>query len=313
MNISPRQLRMMLVLSECLNFSTAAEQLLMTQPSLSKAIRELESLLGLPLFERTTRQVRLTPGGKRIVSIARGVLGEYEAGLQRLQSSADHEALQLAVASWPSLAHVVLPAVCVAIEQRFPGVQISLHDSDNSSCIQQVLDHQVDFALASVVTSHPELGYRELLRDRFVVLASGKWRRQVPPRVSLDDLMGLPLITLTDASTAKRYMDTAYLKRGIEYRPKLQVDQATTVVGLVKKEMGVGIMPYLGIVPVMSTRGMQVSEIIDGPLRSLGIVTRRKGKPSTVALAAVEHAERVCQELTVRYPGFILPPSRKTR
>lgn len=303
---------MFLALSESLNFSKTAEKLLMTQPSLSKAIQELESTLGLPLFERTTRSVRLTPGGRRMASIARGVLGAYEAGLQRLRSSSEHEALQLAVASWPSLAYVVFSQVCAAIEQRFPGAQISLHDHANSMCLQRVLDHQVDFALASA-PSHPDLAYKELLRDRFVLLSSGRWRKQIQPRMRLDDLLGLPLITLTDASTAMRYMDAAYLQRGIEYCPKMQVEQATTVAGLVKKEVGIAVMPYLGIVPILGTRGMQISEIVDGPLRSIGIVTRRNANPSALALAALRQTERVCHELIEKRSGFILPPSQRKR
>lgn len=314
MNVSPRQLRMFLALSESLNFSKAAEKLLMTQPSLSKAIQDLEFTLGLPLFERTTRSVRLTPGGRRIASMARGVLGEYEAGLHRLQSSAEREALQLSIAAWPSLAHVVLPEVCAAIEQRCHGAQVSVHDYANSACIQRVLDHQVDFALASVAPSHPDLSYKELLRDRFVLLSSGKWRKQVQPPVRLEGLLHLPLITLTDASTAMRYVSAAYLQRGIEYRPKMQVDQATTLAGLVKKEVGIAVMPYLGILPILGTRGMQTSEIVDGPLRSMGIVTRRNGNPTSLALAAMQQTEVVCQALIEKHSGFVLAPSqRKSR
>ena len=62
MNISPKQLRMFLALSESLNFSKTAEQLFMTQPSLSKVIRDLEATLGLALFERTTRSGRRATG-----------------------------------------------------------------------------------------------------------------------------------------------------------------------------------------------------------------------------------------------------------
>jgi len=300
---------MFLALSESLNFSKTAESLLMTQPSLSKAIQDLEAELGLPLFERTTRSVRLTPGGRRLAAIARDILGEYEAGLQRLQSSAEREAQQLAIASWPSLAHVVLPEVCAAIEQRFHGAHISVQDCANSACIQRVLNHQVDFALASVAPTHPDLDYKALMRDRFVLLSCGQWRKRVQARMRLDDLLDLPLITLTDASTAMRYMYAAYLQRGIEYRPHMQVDQATTVAGLVRKEVGVAVMPYLGIIPILGTRGMQISEIVDGPLRSVGIVTRRVGKPSAVALAAMQQVAQVCGKLIEKGEGFILAPS----
>lgn len=304
---------MFLALSESLNFSKTAEQLFMTQPSLSKAIQELESTLGLALFERTTRSVRLTPGGERMVALARSILGEYESGLLRMQSSAEREARQLAIAAWPSLAHVVLPEVCAAMERSFPASMVSVYDSANSACIQRLLNYQVDFALATAAPSHPDLQYHELMRDRFVVLASGKWRRQLPERLLLHDMLSLPLITLTDASTAMRYMSAAYLQRGVEYRPKMQVDQVTTIAGLVKQEVGVAVLPYLGVMPILSTRGVQMSEIVDGPLRSVGIVMRRTGHPSAIALAAMQEVKRVCTTLIEQYPGWLLAPSAARR
>lgn len=310
MNISPKQLRMFLALSESLNFSKTAERLFLTQPALSKAIQELESALGLPLFERTTRSVRLTPGGARMATLARSILGEFEAGLQRMQSSAEREALQLAIACWPSLAYVVLPDVCAALERRFRAPQVAVHDCANSACLQRLIDHQADFALASVAPSHPDLAYEELLRDRFVVLASGKWRKQIQPRMHLDELLALPLITLTNASTAMRYMSAAYLQRGIEYRPKMQVDQPATVAGLVKKEVGVAVLPYLGVMPILGMRGVQMSEIVDGPLRSVGIVTRRLGHPTAVALTAMEEVRATVQQLMTRHAGWVMPAAR---
>lgn len=313
MNISPKQLRMFLALSESLNFSKTAERLFMTQPSLSKAIQDLEAELALPLFERTTRTVRLTPGGARMAAVARSIVGEFDAGLQRMQSSAEREALQLSIASWPSLAYVLLPEVCASLERQFRAPQITVHDCANSACIQRLLNHQADFALASVAASHPDLQYEELLRDRFVLLSSGKWRKQVSPRMRLEELLTLPIITLTDASTAMRYMSAAYLQRGIEYQPKMQVDQVATVAGLVKKEVGVAVLPYLGVMPILGMRGVQTSEIVDGPLRSVGIVTRRLGQPTTMAQAAMHEVAAVSRALLARHPEWILPPSPRRK
>ncbi len=315
MNISPKQLRMFLALSESLNFSKTAEKLFITQPALSKAIQDLEAELGLSLFERTTRSVRLTPGGARMAVLARSVVGELDAGLQRMQSSAEREAQQLAVAAWPSLAYAVLPEVCAALERQFRAPQLAVHDCANSACIQRLLDHQADFALASVAPSHPDLHYEELLRDRFVLLSAGRWRQQVAGRLRLEELLALPLITLTDASTAMRYMSAAFLQRGIDYRPRMQVDQAATVAGLVKKEVGVAVLPYLGVLPILAgMRGVQISQITDGPLRSAGIVTRRLGQPSAIASAAMQEAASVSRALMARHPDWLLPPSpRRTK
>lgn len=313
MNISPKQLRMFLVLSDTLNFSKAAEQLFISQPALTKAIQDLEAELGLTLFERTTRSVRLTPGGARMATVARSVLGEFEAGLQRFQSSAEREAAQVAIAAWPSLAHGVLPTVCAVLERQRPGVQITLHDETNSACLQRLLNHQADLALASVAPTHPELRYEELLRDRFVLLGCGRWRKRLTAPLRMDELLSLPLITLTDASTAMRYMSAAYLQRGIEYRPRMQVDQVTTVAGLIRKEVGVAVLPWLGVMPLLPMAGLQTAEIVDGPLRSVGIVTRRLGHPTPLAQAAMEEVRTVGRELIARHPGWLLPPSARRR
>jgi LysR family carnitine catabolism transcriptional activator len=309
MNISPKQLRMFLALSESLNFSKTAEQLFMTQPSLSKTIKDLEDELKLTLFERSTRSVRLTASGARMAKLARSILGEFDAGLQRMHSTAEHEAMQLSVACWPSLANTLLPEVCVAMEQRFHSPKISIYDCTNIACIQRIQNHEVDFAIASISPSHPDLHYEELLRDRFVLLASGVWRKRIRQKMALKELLNLPVITLSDSSTAMRYMSAAFLQLGIEYQPKMQVDQISTVAGLVKKEVGVAVLPYLGALPMLNMRGIETTEIAGGPLRSVGIVTRRQSTPNAIALEAMKAVVTASRELMLKHSGWVLSPS----
>lgn len=313
MNASPRQLRMFLALSETLNFSRTAERFFVTQPSLSKAIRDLEQALGLALFERSTRAVRLTPAGARLVPLARSVVHAFDAGLARLQAQAEQETRQLTVAALPSLANVLLPGVCAALEQRYGTPAISVRDCSNAASIQWLLTHQVDFSLASVAPSHPDLAYEEVLRDRFVLLSAGRWRRRVGARRTLDELVDLPLISMTDASTAMRYMVAACLQRGMEFRPKMQFDQVGTIAGFVRQGLGIAVLPYLGMMPLRDLGGMRVSEISDGPVRSIGIVTRRQGQASEIARQAMQEVREVAQGLIARHKGLVLAPGRGTR
>ncbi|QIL69376.1 LysR family transcriptional regulator [Diaphorobacter sp. HDW4B] len=307
MNVSPRHLRMFLTLASSLNFSKAAEQLFMTQPSLSKVIRDLEEALGLPLFERTTRHVRLTVGGAQLVAVARSVVGEYEAGLKRLQSSAEREARHLAVAAFPSLTSVLLPKVCAALEARHAASRITIIDCSNTTAVEHVLRYQVDFALASVAPSHPDLHYEEVVRDRFVLLAGRRWRRKLDSVVTLDEMLSLPLITMTDNSTAMRYISAAYLQRGVEFRPKMQFDQLGTVASFVEEGLGVAVLPYLAAAPL---RRLHRVEIADGPLRSIGIVKRRLGNPTTMAVDAMDEVRKSLEDLILRNPEGLLTPTK---
>ncbi|WP_454056482.1 LysR family transcriptional regulator [Cupriavidus sp. Marseille-Q8015] len=308
MNIAPRQLRIFLALAESLNFSRTAQQFFITQPSLSKAVKDLESELGVALFERSTRSVRLTPAGDQLVPMARRVIGEYDTGLRQMQGRAEHEAHRIAMAALPSLANVILPGVCGALEQRFPHAQMSIVDCADGAAVQRVIGYQVDFALASASPSHAELQFEEILRDRFVLLAPAAWHRRVRKQMRMEELTDLPLISMTDASTAKKYMSAAFLQRGVMFQPKLQLDQIGTIAGFVKQGLGIAVLPYLGILPLLSLMGMRVAEIVDGPVRSVGIVRRKASPLSAIAAEAVEQVRVVSDALKRQMPEWILPP-----
>ncbi len=314
MNISPRQLRMFLALSVSLNFSRTAEQFFVTQPSLSKAIQELEEAWGLRLFERSTRSVKLTDSGVRLATLARGVIGEFDAGLERMRTNAERASKRLSIASLPSLANVLLPAACSAMESLHENPYITIHDCSNAASIERLINGQVDFSIASAAPSHPDVRYEEILRDRFVLLSSARWHARVAERMRLEDMVDLPLISMTDSSTAMRYMSAAYLQRGIEFRPKMQFDQVGTIAGFVKQGLGIAVLPYLGMTPLLTLRGLRVSEIVDGPVRSVGIVTRHAGTSTAIAHQAMQEVRTVACALTRRQPAWVLPPaSQRTR
>ena len=81
MNLSPRQLRILVSLSETLSFSRTADRFHMTQPALSRIVRSMEEALGTRLFHRTTRSVRMTDDASALVRIAQRMLDDYDTGL----------------------------------------------------------------------------------------------------------------------------------------------------------------------------------------------------------------------------------------
>src|SRR5690606_3344082 len=104
MNPSPRQLRIFVSLAESLNFSRTADELFVSQPSLSKLVREFEAGLGVRLFERNTRSVKLTDAGEALLGVARRVLGDYEAGVTEIEQMVRHRSHGLTIAALPTLA-----------------------------------------------------------------------------------------------------------------------------------------------------------------------------------------------------------------
>lgn len=308
MNVTPRQLRIFLALAESLNFSRTAEQFFVTQPSLSKAVKDLEAALSVVLFERSTRSVRLTPAGERMASLARRVVGEFDSGLLHLQGMAEMEAHHIPIAAIPSMANAVLPGVCAKLEASVSGTRFTIYDGTNASTIQRLLNYQVDFALASAAPSHPELEYEEVMRDRFALLAPAAWKKRVRATMRMEELCDLPLISGTDASTAKEYVSAAFLQRGIVFRPKLSFDQVATAAGFVQQEVGIAIQPYLGVLPLLDLQGMRLCQIEDGPIRSVGIVRRKGSSLSPIIEQALEEVRAAAKLLVQQHPKWIYLP-----
>ncbi len=308
MNVTPRQLRIFLALAESLNFSRTAEQFFVTQPSLSKAVKDLEEALNVVLFERTTRSVRLTPAGERMTSLARRVVGEFDSGLQHLQGLAETQAHHIPIAAIPSMANALLPGVCAKLEASVQGTRFTIYDGTNASTIQLLINYQVDFALASAAPSHPELEYEEIMRDRFALLAPAAWTTRVRATMRMDELSELPLISGTNASTAKEYVSAAFLQRGIVFRPKLSFDQVATAAGFVRQEVGIAIQPYLGILPLLDLKGMRLCQIEDGPIRSVGIVRRKGSSLPPIIEQALKEVRAAARQLVKLHPAWIYPP-----
>lgn len=133
-------------------------------------------------------------------------------------------------------------------------------------------------------------------------------RRRVGSCRTLAELKDFPLISMTDASTAMRYMSAAFLQRGMEFRPKMQFDQVGTIAGFVRQGLGIAVLPYLGMMPLLDRGGMRVSEISDGPVRSVGIVTRWSGVLSEIAQHAMQAVREVAGHLIEQRAGLVLAP-----
>jgi DNA-binding transcriptional LysR family regulator len=123
-----RHLRYFLAVAEDLHFGRAARRLRIAQPPLSKQIRQLEEELGFPLFERTSRQVRLTEAGRLFRDEARGILERLEQATVDARRVARGESGTLTVGMVASATYALLPLLYRRFGERFPDVKLTLRE-----------------------------------------------------------------------------------------------------------------------------------------------------------------------------------------
>jgi DNA-binding transcriptional LysR family regulator len=142
-----RHLRYFVIVAEEQNVTRAAERLHVSQPPLSRQIRDLEEELGVDLFRRSAKSLALTEAGKIFLIEARAVLLRADQAVETVRMVARRDRGSLRIGYAPSLTAEFLPRALRLFEAERPGVRVALHDLSSEECLQRVVDGKLDLAL----------------------------------------------------------------------------------------------------------------------------------------------------------------------
>jgi LysR family transcriptional regulator, repressor for citA len=169
--------------AECGNFRRTAELLYISQPSVTVHIKQLEKELGILLFQRDGKKIKLTEAGKRYLIHAKRLLREYQSGLEDLHSFSQGYSTRLSLAISPLIADTILPYVLKSYTKQYPEVEISVQIIESTDIEQAVLSEEVDLGLSCLKSSHPELQSELLYKDEVILVAAhdGRDSESAPP------------------------------------------------------------------------------------------------------------------------------------
>lgn len=302
MNLTPRQLRIFLSLTETLNFSRTAQSFRLSQPALSKIIRGIEAEMGLTLFARTTRMVRLTAEGNILAQLARRLVEDFEAGLAEMRGVARRHTERLSIAALPSLAAMLLPGAARVMRDLHPGIRIAIHDALSDTTVDLLHARAVDFSLTSGDPYRAETTYEEIMRDNYVLLCR-KDNHALLDRAPIGILgsLELDLISMPKGTAARQYADAALLSLGVQFRPAMAFAHLATIGKFVHSGFGVALLPCLAALMIREEE-LVIVDLVDPPVRSLGIVERRGEAASPVAVEIKDIIRRRIDALCAQEP-----------
>ena len=292
MNVTLRQLRAFIAVAEVQHFTRAAERLELSQSSVSTLVRELEQNLGLRLFDRHTRMLRLTQAGAEILPLARKTMADLDSVIGSSSQLRTLGRGRVSVAASSLQAALMLPKVIREYSLRFPGVKVNLFDVTEHEVIAKVRGGEVDFGVGSTLGNSQDIAARPLVNDVFVaVMPADHPMTRLKRDLSWRELQDLPLIGPPPGNAVREQLDFALAREGISLTRSYEVALPLTMLGMVESGLGIAVM----------------TSAMSRLARSLGLATKTVGSPQIGReMLLLFHADRSLSPAAMNFRDLLL-------
>ena len=242
-----KQLQYLVALHEHGHFGRAAQSCIVSQSTLSAGLRELESLLGVTLVERTRRVVRFTPLGNRVVAKAHRLLREAEELTELVQSSGQPLAGELRMSVIPTIAPFLLPKILPRLRRERPLLKLFLREEPSAAAIESLHHGRADCVLLALPFATGEVECEPLFDDALYV-AFPKDDPRDPPASILPELIDESrLLLLEDGHCLKDHVLSACNRPGMRASATMIGTSLHTLVQMVDNGLGLTILPEMAI------------------------------------------------------------------
>lgn len=284
----------------------AATQLGLSQPALSKSIRKLETELDVPLFHRTTKGITPTPYADTLARRSQAIQADVRSSIVELHKLKLGEVGEAKIGIAPALSPHFMPDVVARVAESHPSINITVMEALYEGVSQAVVRGELDFALTNLPPRgvDPDLAWRELFRDRFVVCCGKAHPLARKRRVQPAELLGYPWITpAREGVPWQRLVDLFVAARCAPPRAMVETNSASVIMSLLQRG------PFLTFVPrqiiLFDTRRAEAVEVaLEGmTLERAIVVLHRKGhSPPKAAQLVLDACEAVAAQSGGRHP-----------
>ncbi len=263
---SIRQLQYFLAVAELRHFGQAAERCFVTQSTLSSGIQELESLLGVQLFERSKRKVMPTPLGLALVDKARQIIEMSAELVQQAHGGQGTLVGDLRLGVIPTIGPFLLPQVLPDIRQRYPGLKLQLIEDQTSRLMERLHNGQIDCAILALPYDLGGFEFEVFWQEIFYVAfppqhALSRGRAIPSAKLPLDEIM-----LLEEGHCMRDQALSACHIKGKQSKAALQGTSLYTMIEMVAGGQGITFIPAMALDSAL----VQQSDIRLRPLAEKG-------------------------------------------
>lgn len=287
-----RQVQYFLAITTAGSFSSAAEQLQISQSSLSKQIYSLEKELGVQLFDRSKRKISLTEAGETFLTYATRLSTAYKA----MWADVEEYRLKtetLSIVAIPVIAHYGITDLIAQFVQEYPHIQLTLEEREASTILPALNDHQYDLAfMRDNYVDREQYACLEICKDRLLAVVSHKHPCAQRNSISLAELSNENFIMFDKGTIVHEIAVDACAQAGFEPRIFYSSLRIDSIIGLVASNIGIALMmeKVFDYYKHPDVTGLPLNETIESKIIIATVKDKKMSQASKIFIDSIKRA-----------------------
>ena len=252
------------VLAKLEHYTQASKELSITQPSLSHAISNLEKDLGIYLFEKEGRNVRLTKYGRFFLQYVDSALNELEVGEKKLKSLANSSCGVIDLGFIYTLGAHIMPNLIKDFldNEQYKNITFSLFQGTTRNIITGLKNEKFDLGFCSMVTDEPDIDFIPILEEQLVLIVSTDHELASLDSIDLKDVATYPFVYFNKESGIRPLIDSLFKKVNVTPRIICEVEEDSAILGLVTVNYGIAIIPDISLIKNFDVKVLRITNPI---------------------------------------------------
>jgi LysR family hydrogen peroxide-inducible transcriptional activator len=271
-----KQLRYFVALEKHQHFGKAARASFVSQSAFSVAIRELESLLGVQLVDRTNKNVTITSIGKEIATQASRCLRDIEYLTSVASSSQEPLSSKLTLGAIPTIAPFILPQLIPSLREVYPDLQLFLREGTTLTIYEQLMNGELDVILIALPYKLAGVEIMPLFTDHFLLACRSRTKFLQPDNYSINDLPPESILLLEDGHCLRDHALSACHIRDQDTVSRFAASSLLTLIEMVDSDLGITFLTEMTKDSMMlSNTDIDTWPLDDDSYREIGLVWRK--------------------------------------
>lgn len=307
-NATLRQLQIFEVVARNLSYTRAAEELYLTQPTVSIQLKQLTDIVGLPLLEQIGKRIFLTEAGNELLKVVRTVLDDLCRFEMNISNMKGVKAGKLKIAVITTAKYFV-PRLLGPFCERFPGIDISLKVTNRERLLQRLEDNEDDLYILGQLPEHMDVWVEPFLENPMVVLAAHNHPLVGERNISAARIAQEPFLMRESGSGTRLSTENYFKERGLNINFRMELGSNEAIKQAVAGGLGITVLSAHTLALEKSGDELAILDVEGFPIRRQWYVAYSTGKQlSVVAAAFLEFLQQESKVMAERYmqamPGF---------